>query len=183
VTIALDVRDLVRHPGVTRRVAVREEIEGLGTELVRVPEGRPVHADLLLESLAEGILVSGQVAGIEVILCARCLKPGESDFTVHVEELFAPGATLEDDEYPISEDTIDLEPMIRDAVMLSVPFAPLCSPECLGLCERCGGDRNLGECGCGPVVDARWEALAELRLDDGDSMEDTEDEESWTQQG
>jgi uncharacterized protein len=49
--------------------------------------------------------------------------------------------------------------MVRDAVLLDVPFAPLCRPECLGLCERCGGDRNLGECSCVETVDPRWADL------------------------
>src|SRR5439155_14718691 len=78
----------------------------------------------------------------------------------------------EDDEYPITEGTIDLEPLIRDAVLLMVPFAPLCTPQCLGLCERCGGDRNLGECSCGPEPDARWEALATLRFPDSERDRD-----------
>jgi uncharacterized protein len=65
----------------------------------------------------------------------------------------------------VSDGGLDLEPMIRDAVILSMPFAPLCRPSCLGLCERCGADRNLGECACGPVVEDAWAPLLDLRLD------------------
>ena len=57
--------------------------------------------------------------------------------------------------------------MVRDAVLLSMPFSPLCRPDCLGLCERCGGDRNLGECACGPVAaDPRWQVLDMIRFDE-----------------
>ena len=171
-TIAVDVRDLLHQPGASRQVAVCESIDGLATELVRVPQDRPIRAELVLESLVEGILATGHVSGTEVLWCARCLKPTETPFGVEVHELFAPNATPEDDEYPITEGTIDLEPLIRDAVLLMVPFAPLCTPQCLGLCERCGGDRNLGECSCGPEPDARWEALATLRFPDSERDRD-----------
>jgi uncharacterized protein len=83
-----------------------------------------------------------------------------------VQELYAPEASPEDDEYPLLEGAVDLEPMIRDAILLAMPFAPLCRPDCRGLCERCGGDRNLGECHSPPEVDVRWAPLLELNLED-----------------
>jgi len=107
-------------------------------------------ADLLFESVVEGLLVSGNVQGLMVLSCARCLRPFESPFDLSVQELFAPGARPEDDEYPVEEGAVDLEPMIRDSVVLAMPFSPLCTPGCLGLCARCGGDRNTGECTCPP---------------------------------
>jgi uncharacterized protein len=58
--------------------------------------------------------------------------------------------------------------MIRDAVVPAMPFAPLCRPDCQGLCERCGGDRNSAECVCPPEIDSRWAPLASLRLPDDD---------------
>jgi len=116
--------------------------------------------------VVEGILVSGPVTGTMTMVCARCLKPFEAPFSVRVQELFTPQAQPEDDEYPLRDETVDLEPMLRDAVVLAMPFAPLCRADCIGLCERCGGDRNLGECSCGPEIDARWAPLAGLDLDD-----------------
>jgi uncharacterized protein len=82
-----------------------------------------------------------------------------------VGDLFAQHVAPEDDDtYPIAEPGgLDPEPMVRDAVLLSMPFSPLCRPECKGLCERCGRDRNLGECGCSDVpVDPRWAGLEQL---------------------
>jgi uncharacterized protein len=166
-SVAVDVRDLIREPGASRAVQVDESIGGLATELARVPEDWEVHADLLFESAVEGILVSGSVRGVMLISCARCLKPVEARFDLHVQELFAPGANEQDDEYPLVEGSIDLEPMIRDAVVLAMPFAPLCRPECLGLCSRCGGDLNAGECACPPEGDARWAPLLGLEWPDG----------------
>jgi uncharacterized protein len=167
VTLVIDVRDLLRQAGSARTVDLHEPMEGLATELARVPEGRAVRARLLLESVVEGILVSGPISGAMDVDCARCLKPVDAGFQVEVQELFVAGETAGDDEYTLLEDEIDLEPMIRDAILLAMPFSPLCRPDCLGLCERCGGDRNLDECACGPVVNERWAALSSVSFPHG----------------
>jgi uncharacterized protein len=159
----VDVRDLLERPGASREVHVDEAIDGLASELVSVPD--PVRIDLMLESVVEGILASGPVSGTMSFRCARCLRPSGRSFRLEVAELFAHGAVEADDEYPIKDRTVDLEPMVRDTVVLAMPFSPLCRDDCLGLCERCGGDRNLGECSCGPSLDPRWAPLADLRLD------------------
>ena len=164
-SVAVDVRDLVESPGSYREVHVREPVEALSTELARVPAERPIDADLRLESVALGVLVSGTLSGLLDESCARCLTPLEREFRVEVQELFAPGPDAGEDEYPIVDGELDLEPMIRDAVVLTLPFAPLCRPDCLGLCERCGGDRNRGECQCPPAqADPRWAALDTIQL-------------------
>ena len=107
--------------------------------------------------------MSGPLVGRAAMSCARCLKPFELDVDVEVQELFVPGAAPDGDEYPLeSPGSLDLEPMIRDALLTAMPFSPLCRPDCLGLCERCGGDRNLGECSCAPPTDPRWDALSGL---------------------
>ena len=162
---AIDVRDLLARPGSSRELHIAPGIEGLRTELAEVPSDAPVHIDVLLESLVEGILVSGPISGTITYRCARCLKRFHEAFRLEVTELFARGASEDDDEYPLVEGAIDLEPMVRDAVVLSMPFAPLCRQDCLGLCERCGGDRNLEECSCPPRSDPRWGALESLDID------------------
>jgi uncharacterized protein len=164
--VEIDVRDLIAQPGSSRTVRTDQPVEELATELARVPEDGSVQARLLLESVMEGILVSGSVEGPLELVCARCLKSIPSGFQLDVEELFSPGADATDDEYPVVDGVLDLEPMIRDAVMLSFPFSPLCRPDCLGLCERCGGDRNVGECRCEPETDVRWAALETLEFPD-----------------
>ncbi|HWN67736.1 MAG TPA: DUF177 domain-containing protein [Haliangium sp.] len=72
------------------------------------------------------------------------------------------GAELTDDDldlYGYDGEEIDLTPLFRDQVVLAVPFAPLCSEDCKGLCPQCGVDRNLETCDCKPPVDPRWAAL------------------------
>jgi uncharacterized protein len=161
----IDVRDLLASPGSSREVHLSQGIPGLSTELAEIPPQTPVHIDVLLESVVEGILVSGPLSGTVTYRCARCLKSFTEVLSLEVTELFARDAVDDDDEYPLVDGTIDLEQMVRDAVLLSMPFSPLCRRDCLGLCERCGGDRNLGECECPPRVDPRWAELESLDLD------------------
>jgi uncharacterized protein len=161
----IDVRDLLDSPGSSRQVHLAERFDDLEGELAEVSPEAPIRIDVLLESVLEGILVSGPLSGRIDYRCARCLKPFSGDFRVEVTELFSLQADDNDDDYPVREGSIDLEPMVRDSVLLAMPFSPLCRQDCLGLCERCGGDRNLGECSCPPAVDPRWEPLSQLRLD------------------
>ncbi len=162
----VEVQDLLRSPGASRRVRREAALEGLSTELAEVPAEAPVRVDLLLESVVEGIVASGPVSGRMRFRCARCLRAFSEGFSLEVTELFALDRAADDEEtYPIREGAIDLEPMVRDVVVLSMPFSPLCRDDCLGLCERCGGDRNLGECSCAPEIDPRWAPLAGLDVD------------------
>jgi uncharacterized protein len=158
---ALDVRDLLGQPGTARQVHVRGTLEDLGTELAGVPADRPLEADLLLESIVEGILVSGRVRATMQLRCARCLKDFEAPLEVEVSELFVTAPDPDGDQYPLDpEGSLEPEQMVRDTVGIELPFSPLHSPDCLGLCPVCGGDRNLGEClGDHPQTDTRWAGL------------------------
>jgi DUF177 domain-containing protein len=166
---AIDVRDLVERPGSSRTVHVQEPVAGLRTELADVPEDAPIEGDLTLESVSEGIYVSGSVQGRYSMRCARCLKGFTREFDLEMAELVAREAGPEDDYALASDLTLDPEPMVRDAVVLEMPFSPLCRPDCLGLCEICGGDRNLGECPGHVVSDPRWSGLEALRFDDDEA--------------
>jgi uncharacterized protein len=163
---AIDVRDLLERPGSAKRVRVDEPVEGLQTELAAVRPEAQIEGELTLESVVEGIFVTGSVGGRMTLRCARCLREFEAEFDVAMNELYVREPGSEDD-YVLADDLmLDPEPMVRDAVVLQMPFSPLCRPDCLGLCERCGGDRNIGECRCGPDVDPRWSALEALFTDD-----------------
>jgi uncharacterized protein len=160
----IDVRDLVGRPGLSRSERVSGTIDDLATELAGLSEDTPVTADLTLESLDEGILASGRLGGSMSLRCARCLKDFEQGFTVQLRELFVPFPHEDADAYPLDpEGFLDPDQMIRDAVGVELPFAPVCRPDCRGLCGRCGGDLNLGECTCTePEIDPRWSGLEAL---------------------
>ena len=163
----IDVRDLLGNPGASRGAALHDTIDGLSTELAGVPPDRPIDGDLLLESVVEGILASGQLSGSMRMRCARCLKEFDRTFEVEVTELFVRAPDPDADDYPLEPDGgLDPEQMVRDAVGLELPFSPLCRPDCRGLCPICGGDRNLDECPGHVETDPRWEALEGLFTDE-----------------
>ncbi len=158
-----DVRELLGHPGMSQRRVLGGSLSGLGNELARVPDDEPVAGELRLESVVEGILVSGTVACTVQLRCARCLKEFEQPLAVPVSELFVMQPAPDSEDYPLDpEGELDPEQMVRDAVGVELPFSPLCMPDCKGLCEVCGGDRNLGECPGHAETDPRWAALDQL---------------------
>ena len=98
---AIDVRDLMGRPGASREEPVVGTVEGLATELARVPEDAPIRADLVLESLMEGILVSGHLGGRWSLRCARCLVEFEQPFHLDLDELFVRHPDEDSDAYPL----------------------------------------------------------------------------------
>ena len=135
----------------------------------RVDEHSEVRADVDLDSVDGGIEVSGQVEAPWEGECRRCLRPVSGVLRVGVREMYRPrppGERADQDEetYPLKGELLDLRPLVRDAVLLELPIAPLCRPDCAGLCPTCGADRSDGPCGCPPVAaDPRWAALDVLR--------------------
>lgn len=175
----IDVRSLPRRPGsmvtVTRTVDAPAD---LGVAMARVPEGSPVELDLRLESVLEGVLVTGTADVVIGAECSRCLDPFDWHEEFHLTELFrypatdARGAVVqepEDSEDPlplVQDDLIDLAPVVRDVVVLDLPLAPLCSEECLGLCPTCGFRLEDDPSHAHESNDPRWAALAALLEED-----------------
>jgi uncharacterized protein len=173
--LVLDVRTLQRRPGsMSTVVRTAPAPESLGVAMARVPEGSPIELDLRLESVLEGVLVTG-TADIQVAAeCSRCLEPFDWREDVELTELFlypttdARGAIVEEEdesEIPLpvmQDDLIDLQPVLRDAVVLDLPLAPLCSEDCLGLCPECGVRLENDPQHAHEVTDPRWAALADL---------------------
>lgn len=147
----------------------------LGVEVLGVAQGSPLELDLRLESVVEGVLVSGTVSGTASGECVRCLDPVTTSVVVDVQELYAyPGGRQtgpwpEPDEDPDAEplaemsgDLADIEPVVRDAVVLALPLRPLCRDDCPGLCPACGARLADDPDHTHDVVDQRWEALRGL---------------------
>lgn len=167
--LVLDVRELGRRPGSMRPVRTSVPApENLGVEMARVPAGSALDLDLRMESVVEGVLISGTVRADVAAECARCLTPVTDEVTVDMQELFAYEAstteeTTEDDEVShLVGDLLDLEPVVRDAVVLALPLAPVCRDDCRGLCPDCGvafDDLPADHAHEAPI-DPRWAALA-----------------------
>lgn len=162
----LSVVDLAGRPGEYKDFVIQRPVDGVRTALATVGD-EPVGARLRAESVVEGILVTGTVSGTSTLECARCLESFRAPFELEVCELFvAPGheAPDQEDAYTFTGLEIDLEPMIRDAVALTLPLNPVCNETCKGLCAQCGQNLNQAGCGCRDEdTDPRWAALADLR--------------------
>jgi uncharacterized protein len=132
-----------------------------------VPAGAEAEVDVTLTSFEGGIEADGTVRAPWVGVCRRCAEPVEGELTIQVHERFADAPLAgpsDEDLYPIApDDTIDLGPMARDAIVLELPMAPLCRDDCKGLCPQCGANRNEGDCGCVAPRDPRWANLDVLR--------------------
>lgn len=174
--LVLDTRELGRRPGSQLEVVRTEPAPAeLGIEVLQVPEGSPVEFDLRLEAVMEGVLVSGSATAELVGECARCLEPIEDDITVRLQELFVyddkagkPGHEddhgLDDEVSRLEDDLLDLEPLLRDAVVLALPFQPLCEEDCPGLCVECGARlADDPEHGHEEPIDPRWAGLQALQ--------------------
>jgi uncharacterized protein len=168
--LVLDTRELPRRPGALRTVGRTVPAPGgLGLELIGVPTGADLVLDLRLESVSEGVLVSGTVTGPVEGECGRCLRPIGFSLEVPVQELFAYAhsttdeTTDEDEVGRLQDDLIDLEPTLRDAVVLALPTNPLCREDCPGLCPECGVPRDeLPADHSHEQVDPRWAALSQM---------------------
>jgi uncharacterized protein len=140
----IDTRTLGRRPGSMRKDSYTVPAPAdLGVEMVGVPEGTDIELDLRLEAVMEGVLVSGTARSPLSGECARCLEPLTSSIEVELQELYVysdtrSGESAEDDERRLEGDFINLEPVVRDAMVLALPLSPLCQDDCPGLCTDCG---------------------------------------------
>jgi uncharacterized protein len=158
------VADLLRRPGAKRAVHVEAPVPDLGAGTVVVSPTEPVRVDAVLERIPEGLVVRGEVDVVWTAECSRCLRPMRGDLAVGVDELFE-SDPIDGETYRLERDSIDLEQVVRDNVVLELPSAPHCRDDCRGLCPTCGADRNEVECGCVEEVgDPRWAALRSLEL-------------------
>lgn len=159
----VNIVKLARSPGTSRRERRQGRIQGLATSASLVPEGSEVVVDVLLEAVQGGILATGMVEASWEGECRRCLAPATGTLATRVQELYEPGGDPEVT-YPLARDHIDLVPLVRDAVLLELPMAPLCRQGCMGLCPTCGGNLNELDCGCSTHnADPRWSVLDQLR--------------------
>jgi uncharacterized protein len=173
--LVINIARLGRRPG--SMLTVRESVPSpsrMGLDLIGVDQGAPLDLDLRLESVSEGVLVTGTVSAPTSGECVRCLTPVTGYVDIDLTELFAypdsaTDATTESDEVGrVINDTIDLEQPVIDAVALALPLSPLCAPDCPGLCPQCGIPLATAAPGHGhDQIDPRWAKLAGMLPDVG----------------
>jgi uncharacterized protein len=168
--LVINIARLGRRPGAM--LTIGETVPSpsrIGLDLIAIDEGAPLDLDLRIESVSEGVLVTGTVSAPTSGECARCLTPITGDVQIDLTELFAYPAsatdeTTEADEFGrVIDETVDLEQPIIDAVGLALPFSPLCGPDCVGLCPHCGVPLATAEPGHHhEQIDPRWAKLATM---------------------
>lgn len=165
------MRDIERHPGEMREHELDIPTpEKWGEGLLSIAAAEVLEIDVRLESVHEGILVSGTVDTTATGVCGRCLIDITEPVEVEFQELFAyPGEEAND--FEVQDDHVDLENLVRDAIVLSLPFQPVCQPDCLGL-DPVTGEKlteSAGDTEQTPA-DPRWAALQQYTPDDGDAL-------------
>jgi len=128
----------------------------------------PVHAELRANVNSGIIVVQGQLNMTARMICSRCLDSVKKKLDIPFYEMFMHKQEFQltnerEEIHVVSEDSIDLVPYVEETVSLALPFIPLCSEECLGLCPECGINRNEQQCNCShEQTDPRLAGLADL---------------------
>jgi uncharacterized protein len=175
--LVLDTHELGRRAGAMKRVrSTVDAPAGLGIAVIGVPQDSPVQLDLRLESVIEGVLVTGTAVVQLRGECVRCLREIAGEQQIDIQELYAyPSSEVTEDEASrLDGELLDLEPLLRDDVVLDLPFQPLCREDCRGLCIECGADLNSDpEHAHERPIDARWEKLRALEAGNAKSYDVT----------
>jgi uncharacterized protein len=165
----LPIRDIIHRSGEMREHTIEVPAPAKwGEGLVSIPEGEPVVVEVRLESVHEGSLASGDIATEYSGVCSRCLTDIAEGLQVEFQELFAyPGE--EEADFEVQDDHVDLETLVREAVVLSLPFQPVCQPDCPGL-DPVTGERLADSAGSqqSEPLDPRWAALQDYTTDHDD---------------
>jgi DUF177 domain-containing protein len=160
--LVVNATELLRQPGSHRRVDVDVSRDEVGLADPRLTGDVTVAVDV--ESTLDDVVVTGRLSTSWRDQCSRCLRPLSGVLEVSVDERWAEPGSEDDGAFPIVNGQIDLVPMVREEVLLAMPDAPLCRPDCPGLCPVCGADLAQGPCGCDTSVrDERWAVLDQLR--------------------
>lgn len=168
--LVVSVTNLIHRPGTMETLTeVVPAPADLGNALIGVEEGSDIDLDIRMESVVDGILVTGSVVVDVHGECSLCLDPIDYEMSANIQELFvfekAPAGGPEDEvdeQYAVEDDSIDLEPALRDAVILQLPFQPVCRDTCQGLCADCGARLEDDPGHHHEVLDPRWSALQGL---------------------
>jgi uncharacterized protein len=133
---------------------------------------QPIAVDLVLVKAVPVISATGRIRASATCECVRCLNPFPVRLDIPVATQFRPAQpplppgeyqmpSAEAEDYYYRDDVVVLDDLIRQEVILAVPFSPQCRADCRGLCPQCGQDLNVGTCACAPPPDPRWAALRE----------------------
>ena len=159
-SLVIDVLELLESHGSRKTLSFSANVPDLDSGLSHA--GPELDLDLVAEAIDGGVWVKGTVAGTYHAECRRCLTATDRPFSFQAAELYRPAGEVWEEGYVIKESSIDLDPLVRDTVLLNLPHEPLCRDDCAGLCPACGRNLNEEPHGHEAVVDSRWSALKDL---------------------
>ncbi len=173
--LVVRVGDLLREPGSRRDVDQHVDLGALGTSTASTIPGTPVDVEGTVIAMAGGVEAVGTVGFDWYGECRRCLD----DVTGHIDVAFreiCQREPVDEDVLPIDGDLLDLEPLVRELVLSSLPLAPLCDESCPGPDperfpavpedELEAGDGEGDDGDDDGLADPRWAALSELKFDE-----------------
>lgn len=170
-SLVVSVGDLEGRVGDRRLVRGSWSLDGLAVSSAAVPEGGLIDIDLTVEASLDGLAVVGRVVAPWAGECRRCLEPVRGDIEVEVHEIWQRHPEDPEEIWTITGDQIDLTELVREAVVLSLPLAPLCGDDCRGpdpesfptdgaeLADKAEEAETGG-------LDPRWAALSEITFDE-----------------
>jgi uncharacterized protein len=161
--LVVNAAELLRRPGAERTLECPLAPSDLGLSDSRFSEDDIIDVHLRLESLTDGIVVVGTIAVPWRGVCRRCLRTLGEVAMCEVFELYQTVVT-NPEAFAIVDNQLDLVPMVRELALLDAPSAPLCRPDCAGLCPVCGVNLNELSCTCeAPAVESQWAVLDQLK--------------------
>ena len=161
--LLINIIEMTRRAGTLKDIEITIPVSTFDFADKRLNDETEIEIALQLESINGGIIVQGTVTGQSQLLCGRCLRNIEYANVASIDEMYQ-RVPDNPDAYPIVGESLDLQPMVREMVLLSLPDTPLCKADCPGLCPQCGADLQSAPCGCqAQRLDERWAILDHLR--------------------
>ena len=159
--LIVGVSELLRRPGTQREFEVVADLDGLRISSAAVPDGGEVHGRFTIEAMSDhAVTVKGTITASWTGECRRCLRTIEGTVASDVEEVFDT-RPVEGEMYQLDGDHLNVEPLMRDAVLLALPLAPLCEVACAGP----EPDHHPIGTGASEELDPRWAGLSELKFE------------------
>ena len=166
--LTINVLELTRRAGTLKDIAVSLPVADFAFGDDRIVVTRDINVELHIESVQGGLVVQGETSCSTTMLCRRCLREVSADIQVVIDEIYR-SVPDNPDAYVLEGEQVDLMPMVRETMLLALPDAPLCKPDCPGLCPQCGADMQSDPCQCqAQRTDERWSVLDQLRGQLGD---------------
>jgi len=143
--LRIQISDLLKRPGSSR---TEEGTLDVDVELAGSSIRGPADFAFSIRSLTDGVIIRGTASAEATLMCNRCLKEWPETVVAPIEAVYRVVPQSPDEELPIeSGGWIEVEQVVSDELSLALPYRPLCSPDCLGLCTFCGADLNTSPCG------------------------------------